>query len=99
MPRNGSSHRRCFHTQRLHLEYLEHRMLLNADITLAEAVTYELGEPATHALLADLNLDGKVDIVTRGGEPRLLLNKGDLTFQAPTPTTLRSGWQIIAGDF
>jgi hypothetical protein len=83
-------------------------LLGNGDGTLGTAVTYQLtigGPTALSLAAADLNGDGKPDLVVTDGDTKgngfiiVLLNKGDGTF--PTQVTYPSGGfgtSVILGD-
>ena len=102
MLHHGLSIRRRLLTRILRIESLEHRMLLNADITFAEAMPYQVGAPANDQTnVADVNLDGTLDIVTSGDESTvtILLGSSNGVFEVPRRTTVPSPRHAITGDF
>lgn len=88
-------------------------LLGNGDGTFQTAVTYNSGGADANAVqLADMNNDGKLDVVVQNycasssncnnGTMSVLLGNGDGTFQTAVSTNIpqAGGWQsIIIGDF
>ncbi len=81
-------------------------LLGKGDGTFQPAVTYNVGHASGSVAIADFNGDGKLDLVTNGGQSgvgdvRLLLGNGDGTFQPATTINVGNTnptW-ITAGDF
>ena len=94
--------RRC-----LSFEVLEARTLLAADVVFAEPVTYGAGDAPGEVHAWDVNADSILDLVVGNwgsspnwsGDVRVLLGKGDGTFQDAQRFSPGSGWNIAAADF
>jgi hypothetical protein len=77
----------------------------NGKGSFAPHVDYPVGADPAWMLTADLNLDGKLDLVTaNAGDDNIsvLLGKGDGTFQSATNYVLTGGanpYQVAVGDF
>lgn len=66
----------------------------------ATASPFDFGGRAFHAVVADVNRDGKMDVVAAGGDSvRVMLGDGRGGFAAgPTSLTGRGTWRLALGD-
>ncbi|HZL34689.1 MAG TPA: VCBS repeat-containing protein, partial [Tepidisphaeraceae bacterium] len=97
-----TGNRRC-------VERLETRRLLSAAVSFPQVVGYPGIADANHIAVADLNGDGRPDIVVIGQtdsatpqtEVAVYVNKGDGTFGAPIvlPYSARTADAVAIGDF
>jgi hypothetical protein len=71
-------------------------LLGKGDGTFKAAATYNTGYNAGVLVLADLNGDGKVDLVVGNGSPGVLLGNGDGTFQAIQNYTTGGAYVAVA---
>ena len=62
---------------------------------------FDFGQHAFHAVVADVNRDGKIDVVAAGGDNvRVMLGDGRGGFTAgPATVTGRGTWRLGLGDF
>ncbi len=75
-------------------------LLGNGDNTFQAPTSYGVGTLApTQVLVADVNGDGKLDLVVPGSNIFTLLGNGDGTFQAPVQSTTNISSQLVLGDF
>jgi len=80
--------------------------LSNGDGTFKPPVTYASGQGSDAVAIADVNNDGKLDLVVTGyyqGQTtngvQVLLGNGDGTFQAAIPSPVVGGYYLATGDF
>jgi hypothetical protein len=78
-------------------------LLGHGDGTFDPAVFYEAGNGPNHLVVADVNGDGKRDVVVAdsfASSVSVLPGKGDGTFGSPTTfATGTTPWQVSVGDF
>src|SRR5437588_12965491 len=68
------------------------------DGTFRTPVNYAQGNSPNYIAVADLNSDGKPDLILNASYPVILLGKGDGTFEAPTLWNSNNG-PLAIGDF
>jgi len=66
----------------------------------ATASPFDFGDHAFHAIVADLNRDGKMDVIAAGGDSvRVMLGGGRGGFaRGPTTLTGRGTWRLDRAD-
>lgn len=74
-------------------------MLGNGDGTFQAAVNYPLGGPPMALVVADMNNNGKLDLVSGGDGVSVLFGNGDGTFQSAINTAVSTGEGFVVSDF